>query len=116
MKVDTFHHAFVKRVLSQPKLWVLAKNVTSQLDNLCKPGGLISKEPPDSAEFASLKRSGLARLRDADLENLSLDGRFDLAYNAAHALCLAALRWQGYRASSVLATAAPKPCAARNPR
>jgi hypothetical protein len=28
---------------------------------------------------------------------LSLEGRFDLAYNAAHALCLAALRWHGYR-------------------
>ena len=28
---------------------------------------------------------------------MSLEGRFDLAYNAAHALCLAALRWHGYR-------------------
>ena len=27
-----------------------------------------------------------------------LESRFDLAYNAAHALCLAALRRQGYRA------------------
>ncbi len=27
----------------------------------------------------------------------SLEGRFDLAYNAAHALCLAALRHRGYR-------------------
>lgn len=27
----------------------------------------------------------------------SLEGRFDLAYNAAHALCLAALRHHGYR-------------------
>jgi hypothetical protein len=26
-----------------------------------------------------------------------LESRFDLAYNAAHALCLAALRWHGYR-------------------
>ena len=30
-------------------------------------------------------------------ESLSLDGRFDLAYNAAHAFSLAALRWHGYR-------------------
>jgi hypothetical protein len=29
-----------------------------------------------------------------------LEGRFDLAYNAAHALCLAALRWHGYRAGN----------------
>ncbi len=27
-----------------------------------------------------------------------MEGRFDLSYNAAHALCLAALRWHGYRA------------------
>ena len=29
---------------------------------------------------------------------MSLEGRFDLAYNAAHALCLAALRYRGFRA------------------
>jgi hypothetical protein len=28
---------------------------------------------------------------------LSLESRFDLAYNAAHALCLAALRYHGFR-------------------
>ena len=27
----------------------------------------------------------------------ALDSRFDLAYNAAHSFCLAALRWHGYR-------------------
>ncbi|CAM5204787.1 hypothetical protein CDEF62S_03349 [Castellaniella defragrans] len=32
--------------------------------------------------------------------SLSVESRFDLAYNAAHALCLAALRWQGYRAAN----------------
>ena len=30
-------------------------------------------------------------------DSLSLDSRFDLAYNAAHAFSLAALRWHGYR-------------------
>lgn len=44
-----------------------------------------------------MKRSGLARLADAANTANSLEGRFDLAYNAAHALCLAALRWHGYR-------------------
>lgn len=39
----------------------------------------------------------IARLQDAKNESNSLDGRFDLAYNAAHALSLAALRWHGYR-------------------
>ena len=40
---------------------------------------------------------GLARLRDAQIPALALESRFDLAYNAAHALCLAALRRMGYR-------------------
>lgn len=31
---------------------------------------------------------------------LAIESRFDLAYNAAHALLLAALRWHGYRASN----------------
>ena len=30
---------------------------------------------------------------------LALESRFDLAYNAAHGLCLAALRWYGYRSN-----------------
>ena len=34
---------------------------------------------------------------DAANPPLSLEGRFDLAYNAAHALALAALRRLGYR-------------------
>lgn len=42
----------------------------------------------------------MARLQDAANEVLSLEGRFDLAYNAAHALCLAALRWHGYRSTN----------------
>lgn len=28
------------------------------------------------------------------------DGQFDLAYNAAHALALAALRWHGFRSTN----------------
>jgi hypothetical protein len=70
------------------------------LDNLCGPNKPLAPEPPDAAEFAGLKRSGLARLQDAGNESLSLEGRFDLAYNAAHALSLAALRWHGYRAGN----------------
>jgi hypothetical protein len=46
-----------------------------------------------------LKRSGLVRLKDAENAANSLESRFDLAYNAAHALSLAALRWHGYRPS-----------------
>lgn len=71
--------------------------MTSPLENLSGPGKSLQKEPPDAKEFAGLKRSGLARLSDAANPANSLEGRFDLAYNAAHALCLAALRWHGYR-------------------
>ena len=31
---------------------------------------------------------------------MHIESRFDLAYNAAHALSLAALRWQGYRSEN----------------
>ena len=72
----------------------------SPLDNLCGHNKPLAAEPPDAAEFAGLKRSGLARLQDASHSSLSLEGRFDLAYNAAHALSLAALRWHGYRAGN----------------
>ncbi|MGE4343834.1 MAG: hypothetical protein AB7F20_06050 [Geoalkalibacter sp.] len=34
------------------------------------------------------------------MDDLSLESRFDLAYNAAHALSLAALRWHGYRSEN----------------
>jgi hypothetical protein len=72
----------------------------SAFENLCGAGKPLKAEPPDAAEFAGLKRSGLARLKDSGTAGLSLEGRFDLAYNAAHALCFAALRWHGYRSSN----------------
>jgi hypothetical protein len=72
--------------------------VSSQLDNLTGHNGPLAAEPPDRNEFTGLKKSGLARLHDAANTGLALESRFDLAYNAAHALCLAALRCHGYRA------------------
>ena len=71
----------------------------SPLERLAGPGNVLAKEPPDAKEFAGLVRSGLARLKDAENEANSLDSRFDLAYSAAHALCLAALRHHGFRPS-----------------
>ncbi len=59
--------------------------MTSPFDNLSVPGKRLKAEPPDAKEFAGLKRSGHARLQDALNTSLSLEGRFDLAYNAAHA-------------------------------
>ena len=69
----------------------------SPLENLAGPGNPLRKEPPDAKEFAGLKQSGLRRLADAKKPTNSLESRFDLVYNAAHALCLAALRHAGYR-------------------
>jgi hypothetical protein len=73
--------------------------ISSPLDNLVRIGQLKS-EPPAQVEFDGLVRSGKVRLRDAQIASLGLESRFDLAYNAAHALALAALRWHGYRSES----------------
>jgi len=59
--------------------------------------GLLKAEPGDQAEFDGLLRAGRAKFKDAANEDLEPESRFDLAYNAAHALSLAALRWHGYR-------------------
>ena len=72
--------------------------MTSPLEKLAAHSGPLSPEPPDKKETAGLLRSGLARLVDAHNEALSLESRFDLAYNAAHAMSLAALRRAGFRA------------------
>jgi len=73
--------------------------IEGALDNLLQVGQLKA-EPPSRAEFEGLLRSGRNRLQDAENTTLSVEGRFDLAYNAAHSLALAALRWHGYRAES----------------
>jgi hypothetical protein len=69
------------------------------LDNLVRSGQLKA-EPSAQAEFDGLVRSGQNRLNDAGNDTNSIEGRFDLAYNAAHALSLAALRWHGYRSEN----------------
>ena len=73
--------------------------VTSPLHNLVVAGSL-KEETPDVAEYRGLVRSGTLRLSDTGNTSLSMEGRFDLAYNAAHALSLAALRRRGYRPSN----------------
>ena len=69
------------------------------LDNLVARG-LLKREAPTAEEVSGLVRSGAARLSDAKKGDLSLESRFDLAYNAAHALSLAGLRIAGYRANN----------------
>ena len=68
----------------------------ANLENLQRSGGLKA-EPPDRKECDGLMRSARDRLKDASTPQLSFASRFDLAYNAAHAIALTALRLQGYR-------------------
>ena len=62
--------------------------------------GKLKKESPQRKELEALIHSGEARLKDASNESLALESRFDLAYNAAHSLSLAALRFHGYRSEN----------------
>jgi hypothetical protein len=73
--------------------------MSSHLDGLCGVNGPLRKEATDAKEFAGLVQSGATRLADAERPENSVESRFDLAYNAAHALSLAALRRMGYRPS-----------------
>lgn len=77
----------------------MVTSVPSQLENLVRTGDL-KREPASQDEIGGLVQSATVRLRDARNPALGLESRFDLAYNAAHALSLAALRWHGYRAES----------------
>lgn len=70
-----------------------------ELDNLVRINKLKA-ERPAKTELEGLLRSGQSRLADAERSDLSLESRFDLGYNAAHALALAALRLRGYRSES----------------
>lgn len=72
---------------------------STELENLLKIGKLKA-EPPSEQELQGLLRSGQTRLLDAGRTVLGIESRFDLAYNAAHALALAALRRCGYRSDN----------------
>jgi hypothetical protein len=71
----------------------------SELDNLARIGQL-KREPPGAGELSGLLASGERHLADARRAELAFDSRFDLAYNAAHALALYALRRAGYRSDN----------------
>jgi len=66
----------------------------SELENLCGPGKPLTREVPDTAEIEGLIQSGRLRLTDSKNESLSMESRFDLAYNASHALSLALMATQ----------------------
>lgn len=69
----------------------------SQLEALCRPHGSLQAEPPNANEFARLRAAAERSLADARVHGISLEGRFMMAYGAAHAWCTAALRYHGYR-------------------
>lgn len=71
--------------------------MTSALERLAGPGKSLTVEPPDAQEIEGLTRAAIARLKDALRKANSIESRFDLAYNAAHGFCLAALRQAGFR-------------------
>lgn len=71
----------------------------SELDNLVRIGQLKA-EPRNAQDVTRMLAMAQTRLNDAKLSNLSLEGRFTSAYNAAHAAALAALRWHGYRSEN----------------
>lgn len=70
-----------------------------KLDNLVKINRL-KVELPDQNEFDGMLTSARRRLKDAKIDELSEDSVFSLAYGAAHALSLAAMRWHGYRSDN----------------
>lgn len=72
---------------------------SAELENLARIGQL-KREPPGARELAGLLASGERRLADARRADLAFDSRFDLGYNAAHALALYALRRQGFRSDN----------------
>ena len=87
------------------------------LENLARAKQL-NAEPPSAEQIGRLLASAETQLRDSRNTSLGAPSRFMLAYNAAHALALAALRIAGYRPSSaghrkiifqVLATTADAP-------
>ena len=69
------------------------------LANLARIGDLAI-EPGAPGEINGMLVSGRERLADDRNEGLALSSRFDLAYGAAHAFSLAALRWHGYRSNN----------------
>ena len=77
----------------------MTSSSSQALANLARIGQLKA-EPADARERAGLLRSATLRLRDARQLILSLESRFDLAYSAAHAAALSALRQHGYRSDN----------------
>lgn len=70
-----------------------------ELDNLVKINDL-KQEPADQDEFNRMLESAKRCLQDADIDGLSVEGKFSSAYTTAQLLSLAAMRWHGYRSTN----------------
>jgi hypothetical protein len=70
-----------------------------KLDNLVEIRQLSVGDATE-AEIGNLTERGLKKLRDSKRADLDPESQFDLVYNAAHALSLAALRFAGYRSEN----------------
>lgn len=70
-----------------------------ELDNLVRIRQLSVGDATES-EIRNLIERGLKKLRDSKRVELDPESQFDLVYNAAHALSLAALRFAGYRSEN----------------
>jgi hypothetical protein len=84
--------------------------VLKALDNLVKTGQL-KVEPTAKSELAGFLANAGQALADARISALSSANRFKLAYDAAHALALAAMRAHGYARDLDPATAS---CSSRS--
>jgi hypothetical protein len=73
--------------------------ISPNLERLARSGDLKA-ERFTREEFDGLLRLARDRLSDARRPELSAESRFDLAYNASHALANAALRVHGYRSAN----------------
>lgn len=69
------------------------------LDNLVKTGHL-KQESCDKEEIGRMLEIAHRRLLDSKIQEMSIEGRFTSAYNAAHGAALAALRCHGYRSEN----------------
>jgi hypothetical protein len=69
------------------------------LENLARTKQLAA-EPTSAQEIGRLLKGAEEQLRDGGNASNSATSRFTLAYGAAHALALAALRAQGFRPSA----------------
>jgi uncharacterized protein (UPF0332 family) len=71
------------------------------LENLVR-AKLLKPEPTSKQEITRLLASAEEQLHDSRVASLSASSKFALAYNAAHALALTALRAEGYRPSTAM--------------